>query len=89
MQDNKTAKFGHLGDFRFPQRGILGKKGPDTRPNCVVIMSLTKRWQLEPNLAPWGPPRTSGAPKRVFEAQTGPFSLFLTVFLNWVVPNWL
>ena len=43
-----------------PKRGILGQNRPDTRPNCVVIMSLTKRWQLGPNLAPRGPPRTTG-----------------------------
>ena len=35
------------------------QKRPDTRPKCVVIMSLTKRWQLGPNLAPPGPLRTS------------------------------
>ena len=74
MQYNKTAKSGHLGDFRCPQKG---QNGPDTRPNCVVIMSLTKRWQLGPNLAPRGPLRTSGAPKRVF---WGPNRPFLPVF---------
>jgi len=30
-----------------------------------------------------------GPPKGYFETQIGPFCLFLTVFLNWVVPNWL
>ena len=71
--DLRGLQKGHFG----PKRALLGplgaQKRPNTRPKCVVIMSLTKWWQLGPNLAPRGPLRTSGAPKRAFWSQNEPF----------------
>ena len=66
MQYNKTAKSGHLGDFRCPQKGHFGPKQARYKAKLCGYHEFVKRWQLGPNLAPWGPLRTSGAPKRVF-----------------------
>ena len=49
------------------------------------LMSLTKQWHLGPNMAPWGPPRTSRAPKR---ASRGPNRHFFSCFWPFSQAGW-
>ena len=87
----KSGPWGLPKDLRGPKKGVywqkrtlLGAPGVPARslkgPKHMVVMRLTQLDQpaaVEPKTGPRGPPRTSGAPNRVFR---GPNRPFLPVF---------
>ena len=59
-----------------PEHSALRYGARDIRSKCVLTMSLTQAGQwgaVGTKSGPHGPPRTSGAPKRAFWSQNGPF----------------
>ena len=69
----KRDFMGQRGPFCGLQECCRGPlRGPSTWSRCGPP-SWTNQWHLGPNQAPWGCPRASGATKRGFMGQSGPF----------------
>ena len=66
------GQIAHLGPLRLKWRPNMSKWVHVTSQPCGPP-SWTNQWQLGPNQAPQGCPRPSGAPKRDFMGQCGPF----------------
>ena len=90
MQYNKTAKSGHLGDFRCPQKGHFGPKRARYKAKLCGYHEFDQTVAVGIKCGTPGPSESEdlrGPQKGILRPKQAPFCLFSIVFSYWVVPN--
>ena len=92
MEYNKTAKSGHLGDFRCPKKRHFGPKQTRYKAKLCGYHEFDQTVAVGTKSGTPGPSEDLRGPQKGIlrpKAKQAPFCLFSTVFSYWVVPNGL